>query len=421
VSTTETKPKTTPEFRIDENLLNVLKNPVRDLEPLPEPDGPVEGGLPEPVFPQRPEVMWKTERAYNNFKAWRTWKGLGAPYFKSRLHAGELRPLISYLFTEWKCNLDCHYCWSYENSVRGMSEPTAKLSIDWLHSTGNRFLALMGGEPLLRPKFIHKVVDYAAKKDFNVYLPTNGRLMKPEVIDRLGDAGLTTVNLAVDCLDELPGLHKALNPIRPYFDYLLANMRRHCYSVFFNVCICRNNMDDVRALTELAHDLDIGIDYHIVESPMLDAPHFKHLQDNPTFIPPEEYPKVDALIDWLVEKHEQGYKIVNQKARLAEMKQFLRGEIEPWGCRAGQNTLIVRTDGTLAPCFPMYSATYDWGVAGAPKFDRNQLTEMKKECEKTCFSTLNHIVSYVYNNGRVIRWILRHAKNGFTRAERTVE
>ena len=35
-----------------------ITNPVRDLEPLPEPDGPGEGGLPEPVFPQRPEVMW---------------------------------------------------------------------------------------------------------------------------------------------------------------------------------------------------------------------------------------------------------------------------------------------------------------------------------------------------------------------------
>jgi hypothetical protein len=47
--------------------------------------------------------------------------------------------------------------------------------------------------------------------------------------------------------------------------------------------------------------------------------------------------------------------------------------------------------------------------------------EMKKECELHCFSTLNHIVSYVYNNGRVIKWILKHAKTGFTTAQGTVE
>jgi hypothetical protein len=27
-----------------------------------------------------------------------------------------------------------------------------------------------------------------------------------------------------------------------------------------------------------------------------------------------------------------------------------------WNCRAGQNNLIIRTDGTVAPCFPMYAS-----------------------------------------------------------------
>jgi len=79
-----------------------------------------------------------------------------------------------------------------------MTEEVAKASIDWLHSTTCRVLALMGGEPLLRPKFVHKVVYYARKKDFWVYLPTNGRLMKPDVIDRIADSGIATFNLAVD-------------------------------------------------------------------------------------------------------------------------------------------------------------------------------------------------------------------------------
>ena len=57
----------------------------------------------------------------------------------------------------------------------------------------------------------------------------------------------------------------------------------------------------------------------------------------------------------------------------------MRGAVEPWGCRAGQNTLIIRVDGTLAPCFPMYSATYDWGTVGNPKFEKGQLNEMKKD------------------------------------------
>jgi hypothetical protein len=61
----------------------------------------------------------------------------------------------------------------------------------------------------------------------------------------------------------------------------------------------------------------------------------------------------------------------------------------------------------------MYSATHDWGVVASPKFDRGQLNEMKSECQKHCFSTLNHIVGWCYNDRRVISFILKQAKHGF--------
>lgn len=38
---------------------------------------------------------------------------------------------------------------------------------------------------------------------------------------------------------------------------------------------------------------------------------------------------------------------------------------------------------------------------------------MKRECQPHCFSTLNHIVAYCYNDGRVIRWLLKQAMNRF--------
>src|SRR5262249_59232623 len=97
----------------------------------------------------------------------------------------------------------------------------AKRGRDGPHSPRCRGLAWRGGEPLLRPDFVHKVVYYARKKGFWVYLPTNGRLMRPAVIDKLGDAGVGVVNLAIDAMDLKPGLAKALKPIRPYFDYLV--------------------------------------------------------------------------------------------------------------------------------------------------------------------------------------------------------
>jgi MoaA/NifB/PqqE/SkfB family radical SAM enzyme len=383
--------------------------------------------LPLPPFPRYPEKMGYVEpdpkflpHDGNPYRTRvtapmiaRALKGWLVPYLGSLVKPGEFHPLISYLFTEWKCNLECHYCWAFDNRVKGMTEQVARRSIDWLYDTGCRVLALMGGEVLLRPDFAHKVVDYASRKGFWVYVPTNGRLMRPEVIDRLGDAGVATVNLAVDSVEDRKELPKALDPIRSFFEYLIRKQYVYGFSVFFNINITRINLEDVRRLTEIAHDVGIATDYHINETPMLDAPHFKHNSGNSTYITPDDWPAVDATIDWLIEKNRSGYKMVNSVRRLEEMKAFMRGKLQDWDCRAGQNSLIIRTDGTLAPCFPMYSASHDWGTAGHPCFEKQQLTCMKVECQPHCFSTLNHNLAYCYNASRAIRWVLKQAAHGF--------
>ncbi|HXK60795.1 MAG TPA: radical SAM protein [Acidobacteriota bacterium] len=411
-----------PRFRIDAALHQLLTD-------SPRPQPPVSNGevLPTPVFPQHPELLaandakYMPERSEDNpyVRRWsapfiyRALRGWLFPYVKSRVLPGDFHPIIAYLFTEWKCNLDCHYCWAFDNRVKGMTEDIAKCSIDWLHSTTCRVLALMGGEPLLRPAFAHKVVYYAAKKGFWVYVPTNGRLMKPALIDRLADAGMAVVNLAVDVVDEKPGLPKALNSIRPHFEYLVRKQYKYGYIVFFNINICRNNLEDVKQLTEIAHDYGLITDYHINESPMIEENHFKHLEGNPTFIRPSDWPQVDETVDWIIEKNRGGYKMVNSIQRLMEMKAFMRGKLQDWSCRAGQNNVIIRVDGTLAPCFPMYSATHDWGTIENPKFDTGQLKIMKQACQPHCFSTLNHNLAFSYNDGRAIRWVLRQALRGF--------
>ncbi|MGH9359836.1 MAG: radical SAM protein, partial [Terriglobia bacterium] len=365
-----------PPFRVDVQIHDLLmKSKERPAVPPQPPAQPLT--LPEPAFPQHPELLGKEpapcvrepgespyERRWTAPLVYRAMRGWLFPYIKSRVLPGDFHPIIAYLFTEWKCNLDCHYCWAFDNRVKGMTEDTARRSIDWLHSTTCRVLALMGGEPLLRPQFVHKVIYYAAKKGFWVYLPTNGRLLRPEVTDRLADAGVAIVNFAVDAVDEKPGLPKALNSAREYFNYLVRKQYQYGYSVFFNINICRTNLEDVKQLTEIAHDQGIATDYHINESPMIEQPHFKHLGENSTYITSEDWSRVDSLIDWLIEKNKSGYKMVNSVKRLSDMKDFMRGKVAPWNCRAGQNNVIIRVDGTLAPCFPMYSATYDWGVTG---------------------------------------------------------
>jgi MoaA/NifB/PqqE/SkfB family radical SAM enzyme len=417
-------PEKESRYRLDAQIHDSLMQGTKPATPSPKDESPV---LPEPIYPQHPELRGDVDpdpkylpsdgnpyrTRINPFILRRALRGWLYPYLRSRLYPGDFHPIIAYLFTDYKCNIDCHYCWAFNNKVPGMTEAIAKRSVDWLHGIGCRVLALMGGEVLIRPKLVHKISYYAAKKGFWIYIPTNGRLMREDVIDRLGDAGIATVNLAVDSVEDRTELPKALNPILPYFKYLIKKQYIYDFSVFFNINITRINIDDVKQLTEIARENGIATDYHINESPMLDQPHFKHKSGNSTFITEEDWPRIDALIDWLIEKNQSGYKMVNSVRRLQEMKAFMRGKLQDWNCRAGQNSMIIRTDGTLAPCFPMYPATYDWGVVEHPRFEAGQLRQLKHDCQSHCFSTLNHNLAYCYQAGRAIRWTLKQALRGF--------
>ena len=309
----------------------------------------------------------------------------GLPYLRSRIGGG-FRPILGCVYTDLKCNLECPYCRSHDNGVAGMNEETGRRAIDWLHSTGCRVIGLMGGEPLVRTGFVEQFTRYAAGKGCYVYLPTNGRLLTPDATDRLGDAGVATFNVAIDCMREKPGLPKALEPIRGNFDYLVRRQSRYGYTVFLSINITRSNLEDVRALTEFGRENGIGTAYHLCERSRGQAA-FRS----------EELGGVDELLDYLIERNRAGWAMVNSSKHLEAMKKLVRGGAAPWPCRAGQNMVVCRTDGTLAPCYPMRECEGDWGSVGCPKFDARELGEMTEGCSGSCFSTVGYLLANYYD------------------------
>jgi hypothetical protein len=124
--------------RLDVRLNELLQSPgltrtlLRPAEPL---------ALPAPIFPRHPELLtdhtlpgdahgapgdpyarrWTAPQVLKCMSGWLF------PYLKSRMLPGDFQPIIAYLFTEWKCNLDCHYCWAFDNCVKGMTEDVAAI------------------------------------------------------------------------------------------------------------------------------------------------------------------------------------------------------------------------------------------------------------------------------------------------------
>ncbi|MCX7823188.1 MAG: radical SAM protein [Syntrophobacterales bacterium] len=357
----------------------------------------------------------KKGRSYyskNFLRAFRSWL---IPYIKAQLTPDNaFRPVLAYLYTDLECNMICRYCYSRGKHIAGMTFETAIKAVDWLDSVGCRVLAYMGGEPLIRKDFILELTRYATERGFFVYLPTNGVLLDEEFINAIGRAGVAAINLAVDVVEPKDGLPKAFSRIKDQLEYLVAKEPEYGYITFLNINITRHNTEDAKELTEIAHRLGIATDYHINEPPPIPYEGFSYHSDG-WWITPNEFEAVDKLVDWLIEKNKAGYTMVNSIEHLAAMKDFIRGRLKPWKCRAGEITMVIRLDGTFSPCFEMYGAKEDWGsLFEGPRFDRKALDEMKKKCSPHCLSTCNfqayhYTKSYLYT----LQWVIKHAYSDF--------
>ena len=350
-------------------------------------------------------------RRHNFSRACRSWF---LPYIKLRLLPNEYRPILSFLYTDLNCNLECHYCYSRGNKVEGMSMKTAIDALDWLHSLGCRVVAYMGGEPLVRKQFIIDLTRYAVKRGFFVYLPTNGILLDEAFIDEIGTAGIATINLAVDAVDGYQGIPKYFSRIKKQFEYLVQQGKKYGYITFFNINITRKNIEDVKKMTQIAHSYGIPTDYHINEPPLIKYETYKYEHDG-EWITDEDIEAVVGLIDWLIEKNLEGYAMVNSVDHLGAMKLYIRNQLPPWPCMAGQVSMIIRLDGSFAPCMELFGSTEDWGnIYDGPRFDSARLLRQKQECSSRCLSTCNYQVNH-YTQSMIysLQWVAKHAYANF--------
>jgi MoaA/NifB/PqqE/SkfB family radical SAM enzyme len=295
-----------------------------------------------------------------------------------------------------------------------MTMQVGKDAVDWLASVGCRVLAYMGGEPLVRKDFVIELTRYATEKGFFVYLPTNGLLLDEAFIDEIGMAGVSTINLAVDAVDGYAGIPKYFSRIKRQLEYLVQQENKYGYITFLNINITAKNVKDVRELTEIAHEYGIATDYHINEPPLIDYETFKHKQDG-GWITQEDVWTVDELIDWLIEKNIEGYTMVNSVEHLQAMKRFIRHELPAWPCHAGRFTMIIRLDGSFAPCFELYGSKEDWGdIYDGPNFDPVKLNKQKLKCSPHCLSTCNFQVNH-YTKSMLysMQWVAKHAYSHF--------
>jgi uncharacterized protein len=147
------------------------------------------------------------------------------------------------LLTTLQCNFACDYCFQGDHgdsNQRGdkMSVDTAHRAVAWMSREldrvrpGKLVLTFFGGEPLLNLPVMYEVVEqmWAATQERKVPMfvnvITNGLLLTPDVVDRLGPFGLNGIKITLDGDRET---HNRMRPLRGgqgTFDRIVENVRR---------------------------------------------------------------------------------------------------------------------------------------------------------------------------------------------------
>jgi MoaA/NifB/PqqE/SkfB family radical SAM enzyme len=161
-------------------------------------------------------------------------------------------PFMAQLVVTRKCNLDCGYCNEYDKTSPPVPTEHVKRWIDKLDELRCVIIEYHGGEPLLHPDIVPLVAHAARKGFFERWIITNGYLLSEEIIDRLGDAGLTNLQISIDGVTPSATTVKVLKPLRKKLEML---SRRARFKVQVNAVLGAANKGEAVEVTRTAQDL----------------------------------------------------------------------------------------------------------------------------------------------------------------------
>jgi MoaA/NifB/PqqE/SkfB family radical SAM enzyme len=270
-------------------------------------------------------------------------------------------PIEAQLVVTRRCNLSCGYCSEYDNHSREVPFDALRDRIAAIHRLRCQNIALLGGEPLLHSR-IDDIVRFASKRA-QVSMTTNGFLLDREMIERLGDARLSNLQVSLDAVrvDPTRYIQKTLRSLEPKLERLALYAR---FEVHVTTVLCPETVADFEELLTALERYPFRISVNVV--------HDSHGQ---------------ATVSGAT--YERAWNRVFRQGRPFSFleedygRKLLAGERPDWTCQAGARFLYVDEEGIVQLC------------SGQPGRIRKSITEfthsdldahrnVRKGCERGC-------------------------------------
>ncbi len=243
-------------------------------------------------------------------------------------------PGVCYFAINNACNARCDFC---SFSMDTLPKETWKFvelgaaieALDILVSNDIRYLILFGGEPTLHPDVV-EIAEAAHQRGMTVLLISNGAKLRPDLIRRLAEAGVSNFIISIDAADVeqheanrgLPGVCEKIRAANA----VIKEVRRSSIA-----SVTMSRLVDYDALPDFLKGL--GFDCVSFSYPIsyLGSSFLGYSDSDLVSFTAEE---LDELFQ-KIKQVKKRFRVMNPTASIEDMRRFVRGEEQRFECLGG--------------------------------------------------------------------------------------
>jgi len=305
-----------------------------------------------------------------------------------------------------ECFLRCKMCrkWLPDAAIAGVARPAVE---QWKRAIGSIasiaeegfLINFGGGEPLLYKPLL-ELVSCAAGHNFRTNIATNAYLIDSEMAKRIGDSGLSSVNISLDSTKEqthdylrgVDGVYRrAMSAIELLDKYAPKELEIIICSAIYDI-----NMDEVIGIAEWvnAHPRIKWVYFMAAMQPNNSGSNPDWQKGEFKYLWPQNKARISQVIDGLIRLKNNGYKINNQFCQLRAFKEYFNAPelfVKDGSCNLDR-ALHISSVGNIYLC-------YEWGSLGniagsdvAEVWHSPQAAKIRQDiraCKKNCHHLIN--------------------------------
>ena len=305
-------------------------------------------------------------------------------YFRSKFIP---TPVFLRLIPTDRCNLQCKYCFQYDNSSHIMTKEEFDSYFEKAVELGTGIVSFLGGEPMIWPH-IYYAIEKCTEKGIITEMTTNAILLTDKNLEKLGLAGLDMLNLSVDSLTRTDQSNKNSLTKNNLAQRLKVFRRKYKTHVRLNAVITKHNIDDIEKLIDFAHELGYPISLGFVVAPLFSNNEYK---GNDLLFKKSDFPILRKTVEMILDKKRKGYNIIDPDSYFEGIFDFIDGS-NSWDCKPPRLTvsgITIAPDGKLRTCTKLMDYLDFYFLDLTPiriKDVRNFCVKIIEKCNPHCYS-----------------------------------